>query len=206
MKTKILFCVDLHLSEKAFQQIKKKSKTAELIVCAGDFTLFNQNIHQMIKRFNSLKKKILIIPGNHEDPLHLKELVKKYKNIIDIDNKFFKYKNILFYGNSEGGFMQYDPKLEKKINKIKKKFKEFKKLNENNKTIIIFHSPPYNTNLDLIEDFKEHVGSKTKRKLIRLAKPNLAIAGHIHECAYKKDILFNTKLLNPGPNGRIINI
>jgi uncharacterized protein len=48
------------------------------------------------------------------------------------------------------------------------------------KTIVLFHSPPYNTYLDCLWS-GEHVGSKAIREFIELKQPYLTLHGHIHE-------------------------
>lgn len=48
------------------------------------------------------------------------------------------------------------------------------------KTLYVFHSPPYNTNLDLLYS-KEHVGSLAIRMAIEGYQPLLTLHGHIHE-------------------------
>jgi uncharacterized protein len=48
------------------------------------------------------------------------------------------------------------------------------------KTIILFHSPPYNSYLDCLWS-GEHVGSKAIRQFIEIRQPYLTLHGHIHE-------------------------
>lgn len=56
------------------------------------------------------------------------------------------------------------------------------------KTVYIFHEPPFNTPLDkvasdnkFIKDSQPHVGSKAIRKFIQKEQPLLTMHGHIHE-------------------------
>ncbi|MGK9477280.1 metallophosphoesterase family protein [Melioribacter sp. OK-6-Me] len=55
-------------------------------------------------------------------------------------------------------------------------------------SIILFHTPPYNTKLDVIKSVKinhletdKHVGSIAVRKLIEIKQPLITLHGHIHE-------------------------
>lgn len=55
------------------------------------------------------------------------------------------------------------------------------------KTILVTHSPPYNTNLDMISS-KIHVGSRGIRNIIEQKQPLLTLHGHVHETLkYSKD-------------------
>jgi Icc-related predicted phosphoesterase len=201
-KYHILFCADMHGSKTAIEKLKKKAESCEIIVCAGDFSMFQDNFDKILKDLDSIGKPILMLHGNHEFEEDVKEYCKKSKNIKFIHKKFHKYKRLVFYGYGGGGFQVVEPTLEKLIPKIKEKFNKYKEKNKDLIKIIVFHGPPYGTALDLIHE--NHVGSKSKVKLIKAVKPNVVIAGHIHECNYAKEVREKTFLLNPGPKGRII--
>ena len=47
-------------------------------------------------------------------------------------------------------------------------------------TVYVFHTPPHNTALDIIQD-EEHVGSFAVREFIEKYQPKLTLHGHIHE-------------------------
>lgn len=50
------------------------------------------------------------------------------------------------------------------------------------KTVYVFHSPPYNTNLDVIPGLR-HIGSKAIKQFIEKNEPYLVLSGHAHETA-----------------------
>ena len=200
---RILSFVDMHGSHKALKKIKKKSKKADLIVCAGDLTIFENNLDKLLFQLNKLKKTCLIIPGNHESDEDLKQLAKMSDNISDIHEKGFVKNNHLFLGYGGGGFSMNDKHFKKIAKKSKKKIKKFRKIN-NKKIILVTHAPPYKTKIDKIMD--EHCGNKDIRKFIDKIKPDLVISGHLHENAGKEDKIKNTKIINPGPFGKIISI
>jgi Icc-related predicted phosphoesterase len=101
---------------------------------------------------------------------------------------------------SEGsGFALIDPKFEAIAAQFEKMVRGKKK-----KLVLVTHAPPYGTELDRISD--GHCGNKSIRNFILKIKPVYALSGHIHECNYKSGMLGTTKILNPGPEGRIITI
>jgi len=71
---------------KAFEKMKKKSKDADVVVCAGDLTIFEQNLDHILEKLNDLKKPVLIIPGNHENEDTLEQSTAQFDNI-----KWFLY-------------------------------------------------------------------------------------------------------------------
>lgn len=77
------------------------------------------------------------------------------------------------------------------------------------RTIHLFHSPPYNTPLDWIPPrgqydhlrFPDHVGSSEIRRFIERVQPYLVICGHCHESVVLGDyrtVLGSTVSINPG--------
>ncbi len=192
--------VDLHGHKKALTKIvsRCKKKDIDLVVSAGDHTIFGDSEEEILKELDSIGKPVLMIHGNHEEGAEMKARIVKYKNIYFIHSGYFRIGNYIFIGWGGGGFSYIDPRLEKKI----PKFKKWKK--ENEKMILVTHAPAYKTKVDKI--YKEHAGSKTIRKLIEESKPLLAISGHLHETAGKMDKIKKTLVVNPGYKGKVFEI
>lgn len=66
---KILAFTDTHGSLLALRRIEQKVKiqNPDLLVCAGDISIFEHGIVRLMNRLDKLNRKILIIHGNHED-------------------------------------------------------------------------------------------------------------------------------------------
>src|SRR3989338_2440847 len=84
IKMKILAFTDTHLSPYAFKKIKSKVKkqNPDLLICAGDISIFEHGLDAMLNRLDKLNKKTLIIHSNHETDAVLGKLCKKYDNLI----------------------------------------------------------------------------------------------------------------------------
>lgn len=178
IKMRILAFVDLHGSIKELKKIKQKAKQADIIVCAGDLTIFGTDQDILTAELDSTGKKVLMIHGNHESEEETKALCTIFENLEFIHNKAYNFKEYTFIGWGGGGFSLVDKEFEKFTNKIKKKIK-------NKKVILVTHAPPYNTKTDYI--YKQHSGNKSIRKFIEEMQPKLAICGHLHETRGKKD-------------------
>lgn len=197
---KLLAFVDMHGSLQSLEKIKKQAKQADIIVCAGDISIFENNLDFLLFELNKLNKIVLIIPGNHEDDKDLSELTKMFNNITNIHKKTFIKENYLFLGYGGSGFSMVD----KEFIKTAKKFEKIIKKHQNKKTILVTHAPPYKTKLDKI--MNEPCGNKSIKNFVLKIKPDLVIAGHLHENAGKEDKINKTKIINPGPFGEIITL
>jgi len=199
---KILAFTDLHTSRFAIKKLRNKIKKhdPDILVCAGDISIFGLGMNFILNKLNKLKKKILIIHGNHESEKLLKKLCGKYKNLIFIHKKSYKFNDYIFFGYGGGGFSLIDNDFDK----VGKDFEKIIKKNNDKKIILITHAPPYKTKLDLIVG--NPCGNKTLKNFIVRNRVNLYICGHLHENFGKKDIIKGTEIINPGPYGKIIRI
>jgi Icc-related predicted phosphoesterase len=192
---KILAFSDIHGDINYLKEVYRKSKreNIDLIIFAGDLFEFYKYSKRVKEILNEFDKKILLIHGNHEN----QELINKVcsDNIINIHNKIIEINKIKFFGYGGGGFSYQDKRLEFAVEKIK---------NELNNWVFVTHQPPFNTNLDKIRN--DHVGSKSIKKIIEIFNPLLNICGHLHENFNVEDKIKRTKIINPGPSGRVVNI
>ena len=200
---KLLAFTDIHGSLTALRRIeqKVKSQNPDLLVCAGDISIFEHGIAGIFRRLNKLNKKIIIVHGNHEDDTTYIKYSKIFKNIVFIHKKHFIKNNILFLGYGGGGFSQRDREFERLA---KSKFRDIIKNNEGRKIVLVTHAPPYKTKLDKLG--RDYAGSKSFRDFIEKYNIDLHICGHLHENFGKEDKIKKCKIVNPGPFGKIIEI
>ncbi|MAG91497.1 hypothetical protein CMO83_02375 [Candidatus Woesearchaeota archaeon] len=200
---KLLLFTDIHGSSTALKRIgqKVKAQKPDLLVCSGDISIFEHGIKGILRKLNKLNKKIVIVHGNHEDESTFIRYSKIFRNIIYIHKKNFIESKIMFIGYGGGGFSMVGKEFEK-ISRTK--FKESINKNKDKKIVLITHAPPYRTKLDkLVEG---HCGNKSIRQFVEKNKVDLLICGHLHENFGKEDKIGKTKIINPGPYGKIIEI
>ncbi|MFH1073355.1 MAG: metallophosphoesterase family protein [Nanoarchaeota archaeon] len=193
----LLCFVDLHGNLKKLAKLKEKAKDADIIVCAGDISQFENNLVQLLQEFEKLKKYTLIIHGNHESEQSLHEHCKKLQYVRFIHRKVFKFKNLLFFGWGGGGFSFNDKHLEEKNH-------EFEKILKGQDFIMVTHAPPHNTDLDVLS--MSHAGNKTFREFMDRTRPRVLVCGHLHENEKQQQRIGRTLVINPGPEGMLVKI
>jgi len=193
----ILAFVDTHGDMDCIRKLKKKAAKADIILCAGDVTIFENHIKSILAELNSFNKPVLIIPGNHESEGRLRTECEHHKNMVCLHKEFYEKENILFTGFGGGGFSLRDSKFEKFTDKVKQK-------RIGKQLVLLLHGPPYGNQTDMI--MEEHAGNKSYRDFIREEKPLLVICGHLHENEGVQDKMGKTLIINPGPEGQLIEI
>ena len=196
---RILAFTDIHENMPLLERIKHhvKSERVDLAVCTGDFTVFGRSSKRMLQELDTLGVPLVLIPGNHEDEEEIAQLLARYKNIHWAHERVIDVKGLRFFGFGGRGFHQREPDLETLERKHAQEFTPH--------TIVLCHAPPYGTALDEVEP-DWHVGNESLRELIIRRRPMLVLCGHIHECFHKHDTLAGATLINPGPEGEIIEV
>ncbi len=199
---KILALVDMHGSLRALKKAEALAhdKKPDAIVCAGDISIFEQHLEQMLAGLAKLKIPVIIVHGNHESEKSMRLACSKHKNLFFIHRKTFNFNGVLFIGWGGGGFSTRDREFEKISPLLEEKMKGYEK------AVFVTHAPPYKTNLDKI--LEEDCGSRSFRNFIKKnsGKIKAAVSGHLHENSGKEDHIGDTRVLNPGPFGKIITI
>jgi len=197
---KILAFADIHDSSRAFKELRRKVKEEkpDLIICAGDYTIFDHDLAKVTKKIAGLGN-VFLLHGNHEEKSSAKRETDKYKNIIWMHKKIVEYNGFIFMGFGGGGFQYEYPEFQKWVEKTESKWK-------GKKVVLITHAPPHNTLLDDV--FGSHVGGKTFKKFVQQNRKDLRlfICGHIHECMKQKQKIGNCLIVNPGADGMVLEI
>lgn len=197
---KILAFVDVHNKLNALKKIKEKAKKEkpDLLICAGDISIFENGLEYMISEVNGLGIPALFVHGNHETQTRIAKACSLFKNTIYVHDKVFIKENFGFFGYGGGGFSVVDEGFMKSVKR------HTAGLNKTKKIILITHAPPYGSRVDKLHG--DYCGNKSITRFIKEYNPKLAICGHLHENKGKEDFIGKTKVVNPGPEGKIINI
>ncbi len=196
---KVYAFVDIHANSACAKKIVKKSKNADVLVCAGDISDFTQGLSKIARILAKANKTILTIHGNHEEAVDIDSIAKRFPFVVNIHGKVYRIGDIVFIGFGGGGFSFRDNRMEKFFHGIKKRIKP------TDKVILVTHAPAYGKSVDHIPG-GGHRGCLSVNRGIKMFKPVCAIAGHLHETAGNFDKIGKTIVLNPGRTGVMLEI
>ncbi len=196
---KFLTFTDLHENKDGLKALVTRAAEPDIdfVVCAGDISSFGRGLPTVLKAFSDLRKPFYVVPGNHEEGEGFEEIVKRYKHCVSLDRKAMRVGEYVFLGFGGGGFAMKDQEFRKIARFWYGKF-------NGQKVVLLTHQPPFATKLDALHG--RHVGNEDFRDFIIRIKPKLTISGHLHETVGEVDALGETKLINPGWDGMVIEL
>ena len=196
---RILVSSDFHGNGLAFQKVASEAQGLKvdcLIIC-GDITNFGsaKQAENLLSNFRELKMPVIFVPGNCDLPSVLEV---EAENFFNIHGKCIELENYSFIGVGGSPLGPLHTPLEFSEDEIADLLTvAFSKCSQNKRLILISHTPPLNTRLDLAFN-GEHIGSRSVRHFIEEKAPIAVFCGHVHE-AIGIDKINETVVVNPGP-------
>ena len=158
-----------------------------------------RQLEKVANKINEFYAPVFMIHGNHEEEENLKKTCSNHPNITFIHKAVHHFDDYVFLGYGGGGFSNADPDFKN----IAEKFFT-NEVQGKRRIIMALHGPPHGTRVDRIGG--EHTGDRNFRKFIDDIQPHLVICGHLHENAGKNERIGRTMIINPGPQGVIVDI
>ncbi|MDP3918371.1 MAG: metallophosphoesterase [Nanoarchaeota archaeon] len=195
---KFLAAGDIHgdkgLARKLSQQAEDEG--VDFVVLCGDIVEDDDNVSGIVGQF---KKPVFLIPGNHESPATTNFLAEFY-NAKNIQGYGYKMGDLGLVGCSSVNLGLWQMP-EKDIFEMIKKGSKY--VQDCKKRIFVSHVHPAQSKSALVSGFEGSVGL---RKAIDEIKPDIVLCSHVHEAEGIEEMIGNTKVLNVGKKGKIIEI
>lgn len=200
-KFRILAVSDLHGDSKQVKKLANKAEKekVDLVILCGDITGWAET-KDIIKPFKNKNQRVLILPGNW-DSFATTDFLATIYGVKNIHGYSARYENIGFFGaggteNSVGPGNISEREL---FNTLERAHKDLKGIE---KKIMLTHEHPAGSK----SEFSGIKGSNAIRKAIKKFKPDILLHGHIHEAAGVEEKIGNTRVINVGREGKIIEI
>jgi Icc-related predicted phosphoesterase len=199
---KILAFGDIHgdvgLAKKLAEKAEKEN--VDLVVICGDITYADYSTDNLIGQFAKKKKRVLLVPGNHET-IATADFLSELYGATNLHGYSVKYKNIGFFGAGGANIGLFQIKENDIYSLLKKGFEHLK---DSKTRIMVTHVHPSGT----IMEKMSHVfpGSTGVRKAVERFKPDILLCSHVHEAEGLEEKIGNTRVINVGRQGKIINI
>ena len=201
-KLRILAAGDIHgdtsLAERLAEKAEKEK--CDLVILCGDLTMMERSTDNIIGPFKKRNEKVLILPGNHETVATADFLAELY-GVKNIHGYSVKYGDVGIFGCGGANIGMFRLEEDEIYGLLKKGFDKIKYLK---KKIMATHVHPSESKIEKFSDF--FPGSPGVKKAIDAFKPDILLCSHVHEAEGIEEKIGNTKVINVGKKGKIIEI
>tara|TARA_Y100000310_G_scaffold335294_1_gene416928 strand:+ start:1155 stop:1754 length:600 start_codon:yes stop_codon:yes gene_type:complete len=198
---KILAAGDLHGDTRQVKKLAEKAKKekVDLVILCGDIAQ-NDKVDGMIGPFIKNKKKVVVIPGNHETVATMDFLAELY-GITNLHGYSMQLGGVGLFGCGLANIGQ-EQLEEQEIFDILKKGNT--KLPKTKKKIMVTHVHPAGTLMEKLSSFIP--GSSGVSEAVKKFKPDILLCAHVHEAGGIEEKIGKTRIINPGRDGKIIEV
>ena len=177
-----------------------ENENVDLVVLCGDLTFQESSTEGIIGPFVRRKKKVLLIPGNHETVATADFLAELY-GVKNLHGYSVTYKDVGIFGAGGANIGLFQLGEDELYDLLKKGFDKIKYLK---KKIMVTHVHPSGTKIEKFTNI--FPGSTGIRKAIDSFKPDLLLCSHVHEAEGIEEKVGKTLVINVGKRGKIIEI
>lgn len=199
---RILSVGDIHGDRSLAERLAKRAEEerVDLVVVCGDFTWFDHEPKGIIGPFLERKKKVLLIPGNHDSDVTTEVLTATYP-VKNIHGYSVKYDDVGIFGCGKAN-IGAERLAEEEIRATLAKAHHH--ISYLGKRIMVTHVHPSGTMMERLTRF--FPGSIGVRKAIEELQPDIAFCSHVHEAEGIEERIGKTRVINVGRKGFILDI
>jgi uncharacterized protein len=199
---KILAFGDIHGDSRLAERlaVRAENEKVDLVVLCGDITFNDQATSNLIGPFVKRHKKVVLIPGNHESFATADFLAQLY-GAKNLHGYSIKAGDVGLFGAGGANIGIHRIEEDEIYHLLKQGFAGIKDMK---KKIMVTHVHPSGS---MMEKFSRHVpGSDGVKKAVDMFKPDILLCSHVHEAEGLEEKIGNTRVINVGKEGKIIEI
>jgi Icc-related predicted phosphoesterase len=204
---RILAFTDPHGEEKALREILALAESAkpDLVVCSGDVSFFGQDYDTFLRDLAVLRCPVYFVPGNHETPSVAKELTTFFPYLKDVTFQMLEVAGVRLTGLPGTDAFWPGARLDESLRAKAVGAGESGDLTR--PLVLLTHYPPSGTAVSGTTVMtSDSGGSRLVGQIVEALRPALVVCGHYHQDFGKEAHVGPTRVVNPGPGGRLLDL
>jgi Icc-related predicted phosphoesterase len=192
---RLLAFSDLHRDLDRAASLVERSAGADVVIGAGDFASVHRGLEETIAALAGISTPTVLVPGNNETDQALREACEDWLAATVLHGDGVELDGRAFFGLGAGvPVTPWDWSFDLTEEEADDKLESCP-----GGAVMVLHSPPKG-HLD------DGLGSEAILAAIERARPPVAVCGHIHQCWGGESRVGDTRVLNLGPDGTLIEI
>jgi Icc-related predicted phosphoesterase len=192
---RLLAFSDLHRDLDRARSLVERSRDADAVAAVGDLASVHRGLDAMIGVLRAIRTPTVLVPGNNETEEALRSACAGWDVATVLHGETVDVAGATFFGLGAGvPETPWDWSFDLNEHDAAAKLATMPE-----GAIFVVHSPP-----------KGHVdgglGSAAILDAIERTRPRIALCGHIHECWGQESRVGDTRVLNLGPDGVLLDL
>jgi hypothetical protein len=196
---KMLIFSDIHGDRAALERLV--ATDADVYVAAGDLTNFARNLDPLGRILQARARETWVLPGNHEHATHIEEFCAKF-GLNPLHGRTFEREGWTVAGLGYSNPTPFNTPGEYSEDELARRLQPFA---GQDRLILVCHVPPKGTDLDRAA-LRQHFGSTAVRDFIERNQPDWFFCGHIHEAEGREARIGETRAVNVGKRGYLLEV
>jgi len=199
---KILALSDIHGDKGFMREMAEKGarEKVDLVILAGDIVEKDGPSEGMIGPFKEKGLEVAVLPGNHEGMAEINFITERY-NAKNLHGYSLKVGDVGIFGCGYGDIGMHQLNEKEFFETLKKAHESIKNAK---KKIMVTHVHPSGSKMERFTKF--FPGSTGVKKAIDTFKPDILLCSHVHEAEGIEEMIGQTKVINVGRKGKIIEL
>jgi Icc-related predicted phosphoesterase len=192
---RLLAFSDVHRDLRQAARLAERARDVDVVLAAGDFASVHRGLDELIDMLVVIETPTVVVPGNNETEEALREACAGWAAATVLHGEGTEVDGVPFYGLGAGvPTTPWDWSFDLTEQEAAAKLAACPA-----GAVLVSHSPPKGC-LD------EGLGSDAVLEAIRDKRPRLVVCGHIHECNGQEATLGETRVVNAGPGGMLLEL
>jgi uncharacterized protein len=197
---RLLAFSDLHCDLDQARRLVEMAEEADVVAGVGDFASVHRQLEETIAALAAITVPAILVPGNNETEEALREASSGWDAATVLHGDGATVAGVQFWGLGGGiPITPWDWSFDLSDDEAAGLLADVPE-----GSVLLVHSPPQG-HADR-SSAGEHLGSPAIRDAIEARKPSFALCGHIHESWGEESTLGPTRVINLGPEGRLLDV
>jgi Icc-related predicted phosphoesterase len=196
---RILLFSDIHQDLRALEALM--AVPADLYIAAGDLVNFGRGLDACGRLMKRHGDKVWVLPGNHESDRNIADFCAAY-GFRNFHEQAWPVGRWWVAGLGYSNPTPFDTPGEYSEAELAERLEKFATLEP---LVLVCHCPPFGTALDRIAPGR-HAGSHSIGEFLSRHPPRHFFCGHIHECGGVEVDLGETRAVNLGKKGYLLEL
>jgi Icc-related predicted phosphoesterase len=197
---RLLAFSDLHTDTAQARRLAEQSDQVDVVVGVGDFASIHSGLEEAIEPLRAIEVPVVLVPGNNETEEALREACAGWARASVLHGQRTDIDGVAFFGLGAGvPVTPWDWSFDLTEEEAARELEPCPE-----QCVLAVHSPPRG-HVD-VDGEGNHLGSEAVLRTIEAKRPRLALCGHVHESWGAESEVGPTRVINLGPQGRILEV